>query len=201
MPITNPPRISLATPMLTRSARRTSLLRLYFIRGLLALAWAAVFARLSSRLDSWAVALLVVYPLIDAVSSLIDYRAMPSNPERRITAFNALLSTATAIAMAIAGTIGPPAVLAGFGAWAVIAGAAQFMLGLRRRGLELGRQWPMLIAGGLSFLVGISYCIQAAGARPTLAVLSVYATGGGLFFIAQAVLLVWRSRQRHPIAG
>lgn len=66
---------------------------------------------------------------------------------------------------------------------------------MRRRGPELGKQWPTLISGALSFLVGITYNIQAAGDNPSLDVLSVYATGGGVWFILQALLLGWKSRQ------
>lgn len=193
--------IVLAAPMSLRPANRSSLLRLYLIRGLVAVAWAAAFAKVHDPLDALAITLLVTYPLIDAVSSLIDYRTMPRDAERRITAFNAVLSTVAAIAMGVAGSFGVAAALAVFGAWAAIAGAAQLVLGLRRRGPELGKQWPMLIAGGLSFLVGISYGIQAFGDKPSLAVLSVYATGGGVFFIVQAGLLAWRSRQQRPAAN
>lgn len=188
-----------AKQMSSPSAKRSSLARLYFIRGLLAVAWAAIFARVHHTLDALAIALLVAYPLIDAVSSLIDYRTVPGLEERRITAFNGMLSTVAAIAMGTAGLKGPAAALAVFGVWAVVAGAAQFGLGLRRRGPDLGRQWPMLIAGALSFLVGITYGIQAAGTNPSLRVLCVYATGGGVFFIVQAALLTWRARQRHPL--
>jgi uncharacterized membrane protein HdeD (DUF308 family) len=87
------------------------------------------------------------------------------------------------------------AVLHVFGAWAVVSGAAQVAVGLRRRGPELGAQWPMLVAGGLSFLVGVFYNIQAAGDDPSLDVLSVYATGGGVFFVVQALLLGWKARR------
>ena len=55
----------------------------------------------------------------------------------------------------------------------------------------------MLIAGGLSFLAGVFYVIQAAGDRPSLDVLSVYTTGGGVFFLVQAALLAWRAGQRR----
>ena len=53
----------------------------------------------------------------------------------------------------------------------------------------------MLIAGGLSFVVGAFYDAQAAGDKPSLSVLSVYATGGGIFFIVQAGLLAWKARR------
>nr|WP_194915939.1 hypothetical protein [Catenulispora rubra] len=51
------------------------------------------------------------------------------------------------------------------------------------------------MSGGLSFIVGIFYAAQAAGHKPTLSVLSVYATGGAIFFIAQAGLLAWKARR------
>lgn len=192
----------MSTPTLaTAKTERAALIRLYVSRGVLALAWAAVFAAAHETLDALAVALLAAYPLIDAVSSLIDYNATDAGPERRVTAFNAALSTLAAIAAgtaAITGGAGPT--LATFGAWAVLSGAAQVTVGLYRRSPELGKQWPMLIAGGLSFLVGLFYIGQSFGDAPTLDVLSVYATGGGVFFIAQAALLVWKGRSTPVVA-
>ncbi|MFB7493374.1 DUF308 domain-containing protein [Streptomyces sp. NPDC056161] len=179
----------------TAAGERSSLLRLYLSRGILAVAWAAVFAGAHESVDALAITLLVVYPLIDAVSSFIDRRALPAGSERQVTTFNGVLSTLAALAVGIAGAGGVAPVLHVFGAWAILSGAAQVVVGLRRRGPELGKQWPMLIAGGLSFLVGITYNIQAAGDDPSLDVLAVYATGGGVFFIAQAVLLGWKARQ------
>ncbi len=174
---------------------RSSLLRLYLGRGVLVLAWATAFAGAHEELDAPAITLLVGYPLIDAVSSLIDHRALADGPERRVTEFNAVLSALAAFALGIAGAGGVAPVLFVFGAWAVASGAAQVVVGLRRRGPRLGRQWPMLIAGGLSCVVGVFYTVQAAGDSPSLDVLSVYATGGGVFFLAQAGLLGWRNRQ------
>lgn len=177
------------------TGERSSLLRLYLGRGVLAVAWALAFAGAHEHVDAVAITLLVVYPLIDAVSSLIDYRAVPDGSERRVTVLNGALSALAAIAVGLAGAGGEAPVLRVFGAWAVISGAAQVIVGLRRRGPALGKQWPTLISGGLSVVVGISYNIQAAGDNPSLDVLSVYATGGGVWFILQALLLGWKSRQ------
>ncbi|MFF7051786.1 DUF308 domain-containing protein [Streptomyces griseorubiginosus] len=174
---------------------RSSLLRLYLSRGVLALAWALAFAGAHEDVDAVAITLLVAYPLIDAVSSLLDHRATPNGPERRVIAFNGVLSALAAVALGIAGAGGVAPVLHVFGAWAIVSGAAQVIVGLRRRGPELGKQWPTLISGGLSFLVGIAYNIQAAGDNPSLDVLSVYATGGGVWFILQALLLGWKTRR------
>lgn len=184
------------TPSAT--GERSTLMKLYLVRGVLAVVWAAVFAGAHDSLDAVAITLLVVYPLIDAVSSWVDHQALPVGSERRITAFNGVLSTLAAIGVGVAGTASAAAVLAIFGAWAIVSGAAQLVVGLRRRGPELGKQWPVLIAGGLSFLVGIFYDVQAAGDNPSLDVLSVYATGGGVFFIIQAGLLALKARSpRH----
>ncbi|MET7305039.1 DUF308 domain-containing protein [Embleya sp. NPDC005575] len=180
----------------SRVARERSFLpRLYLCRGVLAVVWALAFARAHEDVDAPAITLLVAYPLIDAVSSLIDYRVTPAGSGRRITAFNGVLSVAAAIAVGVAGAGGVEPVLHVFGAWAAISGVAQVIVGLRRRGPEFGKQWPTLISGGLSFLVGIFYNIQAQGDKPSLDVLSTYATGGGIFFIAQALLLGWRARR------
>ncbi|UGT55921.1 DUF308 domain-containing protein [Nocardia asteroides] len=175
---------------------RSSLIRLSLGRGVLAIGWALAFAVVSDGLGAVAVALLVAYPLLDAGSSLLEHRTMPDGPERRVTAFNGMLSTLTAVALGLAGTVGGTGTVLGvFGTWAALAGAAQFVVGLRRRGPTLGKQWPTLISGGLSFLVGLTYLGRAAGDAPALQILSVYATGGGVFFIAQAALLAWKQRQ------
>lgn len=174
---------------------RFFLLRLYLGRGVLALAWALAFAGAHEEVDAAAITLLVAYPLIDAVSSLLDHRATPNGPERRVIAFNGVLSTLAAVALGIAGAGGVAPVLHVFGAWATVSGAAQLIVGLRRRGPDLGKQWPTLISGGLSFLVGITYNIQATGGNLSLDVLSLYATGGGVWFILQALLLGWKSRR------
>lgn len=185
---------STVTPTVSAS-ERSSLIRLSLGRGVLAIAWALAFAAAHDPLDTVAVILLVGYPLIDAVSSLIDFRAVPDGPERRVTAVNGALSAVTAVALGIAGATGSAAAVLGvFGIWAVLSGAAQLAVGLRRRGPVLGKQWPTLISGGLSFLVGATYVAKAAGESPSLDVLSIYATGGGVFFLAQAALLVWKAR-------
>ena len=48
--------------------------RLFFIRGVLAIAWAVVFATTADDLTTGVGVLLVLYPLVDAVASGIDAR-------------------------------------------------------------------------------------------------------------------------------
>ena len=47
-------------------------MRLFLIRGLVAIAWVAVFAAVSDSLTTGVAILLVTYPVIDLVASLID---------------------------------------------------------------------------------------------------------------------------------
>ncbi|MEC3952419.1 DUF308 domain-containing protein [Nocardia sp. CDC153] len=179
------------------TSERSSLIRLYLTRGVLAIAWAIAFAASHDTLDAIAVTLLVVYPLIDAVSSLLDQLAVPDGSERRLIALNGIVSAVIAVALGFAGTVGNAAAVLGvFGSWAVLSGAAQLIVGLARRGPTLGKQWPTLISGGLSFLVGATYIAQTTADSPSLDVLAIYATGGGIFFIAQAALLAWKHTRR-----
>lgn len=85
---------------------KSSLIKLYLGRGVLAVAWAAAFASAHDPIDALTITLLVAYPLIDAVSSLIDLRTLPSGPERSLTAFNGVLSTLAAAGVGLAGAGG-----------------------------------------------------------------------------------------------
>lgn len=165
---------------------------LYLIRGLVALAWAAGFAAVSDSLTVGTGAFLVAYPGIDLVASLIDARDQ-AGPARSLLRFDAAVSAITAVALGIAATGDVADVLAVFGAWAVVTGVAQVVVARWRRA-ELGNQWPMLLAGGLSALVGLFYVGQALGDDPDLGVLTVYATGGGVWFVLQSLLLMRRRR-------
>jgi uncharacterized membrane protein HdeD (DUF308 family) len=172
---------------------------LYLIRGLVALAWAAGFAAVSDSLTVGTGAFLVIYPGIDLVASLVDAHDQTGST-RSLLVFDAAVSAIAAVALAIAATGDFADVLAVFGAWAVVSGVAQVVVAVRRRAV-LGNQWPMLVAGGLSALVGLFYVGQALGDDPKLDVLSVYAAGGGAFFVIQSALLVRRRRRAAAATG
>jgi uncharacterized membrane protein HdeD (DUF308 family) len=170
-------------------------MQLFLLRGLVALAWAAAFSAASDSLTLGAGVLLVLYPGIDVVASLLDARTQPAgSPARGLLRFEVLVSSAAAVALAIAATGTFADVLAVFGAWAAITGVAQVIVAVQRR-RELGLQLPFLLSGGLSALVGLFYIGQALGDDPKLDVLSVYAAGGGVWFVLQAAVLAWRSRR------
>jgi hypothetical protein len=58
----------------------------------------------------------------------------------------------------------------------------------------LGRQWPMLLAGGVSVLFGIAFVTAAAVGHTMLIMIALYAATGGVDFTVQAWLLVRRRR-------
>ena len=175
-------------------------MQLFLIRGLVAIAWAAVFAAVSDSLTTGVTVaagiLVVIYPLIDVSASLIDARSQRGSARRLLLA-GAAVSAVAAAALALAATGSVADVLAVFGVWAIVSGAAQFVIALRRRA-HFGNQWPMLLAGVGSVSFGIAYVIASAGADPMLNMLAIYAAGGGIDFVVQAWLLA--RRRRRPAA-
>ena len=176
-------------------------MHLFLVRGLVAIAWAAVFAAaadsLSGSVTLGAGVLLVLYPLIDVIASVIDARTQ-RGPARRLLLAGAAVSAVAAIALAIAatGTVGD--VLATFGVWAALSGAAQLVVALRRRA-QFGLQVPMLLAGSFSVVAGVAFVIASTGADPVLSMLSIYAATGGADFVIEAWLLARRRRHAAPV--
>ncbi|GIF63260.1 membrane protein [Asanoa ishikariensis] len=177
----------------------SNLFRIYLVRGLVAIAWAVAFSTAHESLSATSVVLLVAYPLIDVVATLLDTRQTSGSPARTLQVFNTGLSAAAAVGLGVAAISGIGAVLATFGVWAVVSGAAQFTVALRRRA-ELGRQWPSLTAGALSVIAGATYLVQAADAHPSLQALITYTAAGGTFFVLQAAGLAWRQRRMRSRA-
>jgi uncharacterized membrane protein HdeD (DUF308 family) len=161
--------------------------KLFLIRGFVAIAWALAFATTFDSLTTGAAVLLVLYPVIDLVASIVDARHQTGRAQR-VLVVNAAVSAVAAIAIGIAATGDKGDVLAVFGIWALLTGIAQFVTALRRRAV-FGWQWPMLAAGGVSTIGGVFFTIMATTADPTLMPLVVYAATGGIDFIIEAWLL------------
>lgn len=167
--------------------------RLFFIRGVIAIAWAAAFATTFDSLTAGTAVLVVLYPVIDAVASLVDARNQ-SGATRKWLLVNATVSFVTAAALGAAATGDKSDVLVVFGIWALLSGIAQFVVAWRRRP-TFGWQWPMLAAGAVSTVGGVAFILIAGSADPTLTPLVVYAATGGVDFIIQAWLLRRRFRK------
>jgi uncharacterized membrane protein HdeD (DUF308 family) len=87
----------------------------------------------------------VLYPLIDVAGSVIDARGQHGSA-RRLLEVNTAISVAAAVALGIAAGGDEGDVFAVFGIWALVAGALQLAVAIRRRA-TLGKQWPLLLAG------------------------------------------------------
>jgi uncharacterized membrane protein HdeD (DUF308 family) len=182
--------------MSTSSPHEARTMRVFLIRGVIAIAWAATFATVAASLTTTvtvvAGVLLVLYPLIDAVATLIDARSQRGSA-RQWLLINAGTSILAAVALGVAATRGVAAAFVVFGVWAAVSGAAQLVVALRRRA-QLGNQVPLLLANGASVLLGVAFIIMAAVGHPKLGMLAIYAATGGIEFVNQAWLLARRRR-------
>jgi uncharacterized membrane protein HdeD (DUF308 family) len=174
-------------------------LQVFLTRGLIAIAWAAVFAAAADSLTVGVGVLLVLYPLIDAAASVIDARSQQGSA-RQLLLTNAAFSAVAAVALGVSATGSKANVLVVFGIWAFIAGAAQLAVVLRRRA-QLGNQWPLLLANGVSVLGGIVFIIGSTAHDPKLRMIAIYAATGGVEFVIQAWLLARRRGRPASPAG
>jgi len=192
--------VVMSTTATTASDQQAKTGQLFLIRGLIAIAWAVGFASAANSLTAGvtvgAAVLVVAYPLIDVVASLIDARTQHGSA-RRVLLTGAATSAIAAAALGVAATGSVADVLAVFGVWAAVSGAAQLVTAVRRRA-QFGMQWPMLLAGGVSVILGFMFVIAASGAEPRLTLLSVYAATGGIDFLIESWLL---ARRRHRLAA
>ncbi|MFI8534860.1 DUF308 domain-containing protein [Streptomyces aquilus] len=184
----------------TTTTRSSGLRSLYFIRVAFSLIWVALVGTTSVSLVSTdrptaiAAVLLVVYPLWDVIATLLERRlAGPGSEDRARTANMALGLAATAgMIIAVFSTIGTTLLV--FGVWALLSGAIQLVVAIRRRH-TVGAQWPMVISGGLSVLAGISFAAMSASATSGLSSVAGYSAFGAFWFLVSAVALTIRSRR------
>jgi uncharacterized membrane protein HdeD (DUF308 family) len=177
----------------TSSSQETRTLRVFLTRGVVAMAWAVVFAAVSDSLTVGVGVLLVLYPLIDVVATLLDARTQQGSARRLLLA-NAAVSAVVAIALGFAATGSIANVFTVFGVWAFASGAAQLATAIHRRAL-LGKQWPMRLAGAGSVIFGLALLAASTAAEPKLSMLALYAFTGGVDFVIQAWLLERRRRR------
>jgi uncharacterized membrane protein HdeD (DUF308 family) len=176
----------------TASAQEARTLHLFRVRGIIAIAWAVVFAMAADSLTLGVGVLLVAYPLIDVIASLVDARSQ-SGAARQLLLAGAAASAVAAVALGIAATASIADVFAVFGVWAILSGAAQLFVALRRR-TQFGKQLPMVLAGGVSAILGVAFLNAATRGDPKLKMLALYAASGGIDFIIEAWLLARRRR-------
>jgi hypothetical protein len=183
---------------------RSGLRRLYLIRVAFSVVWVLLVLATSRSLTSGeaptavAAALLIAYPLWDAIATVFELRVTGNGRALdRVRIGNVALSLAAAAAMLIAVFSTIEATLIVFGVWALVSGAIQLALAIRRR-RTVGAQWPMMLSGGLSVLAGIFFAATAGSASSGLSSVAGYSAVGALWFIV-AVLALRRSRSDDTV--
>ncbi|MFD8651439.1 DUF308 domain-containing protein [Streptomyces mirabilis] len=184
------------TIMTTSSGLRS----LYLIRVAFSLIWVALVVATSASLvpadkpTVIAAVLLVSYPLWDVIATLLERRMAGTGSTDRLGTTNMALGLATTAGMTVAvfSTIGTALLV--FGIWALLSGAIQLVVAIRRR-RTVGAQWPMVISGGLSVLAGASFAAMSASATSSLSSVAGYSAFGALWFLVSVIALSIRSRR------
>lgn len=126
------------------------------------------------------------------VRIVVDARSARAPGPVKGLCINMAVSALTAVGLLIAGTWGVADVLRVWGAWAVVSGLIQLLVGVARR--PMGGQWAMILSGGISVLAGAHFIRGVAQDDPSLTALAGYATLGGIFFLVSAIRLSRASR-------
>jgi uncharacterized membrane protein HdeD (DUF308 family) len=182
---------------------RHALRDLHVIRGAFSLVWVATTLTTSASLEgkdtptAIAAALLVIYPAWDVVATFLERRVGGNVAAGRVSAVNIALGLAATAAMVIAISSTISSTLLVFGTWALLAGAVQLVVALRRR-QTVGNQWPMIISGALSVLAGATFAAMSGSGTSTLSGIAGYSAFGAFWFAVSAVAL---SRRSAPRAG
>jgi hypothetical protein len=181
----------------TKADSTGSLARYYLIRAVVAGAWVAAAVAIGRSNIVAAAILLVSYPAWDALANWLDASGSGGVRANPTQALNVAVSFIAAVAVAVALQRSMNAVLAIFGIWAIAAGLAQLLTGIRRW-RTFGAQWAMILSGAQSTLAGAFFVTQAGGVKiPTIVDVAPYAAFGAFYFLVSAVLLMLGRRRRN----
>lgn len=180
-------------------ATARSLRNLYFLRASFSIVWVILVSVFAKNNREIATALFIIYPAWDAVATFLDIKANPPAASKTPQYINAAISIITTIAVTLALQKGIPGALIVFGAWAILTGLIQLILGLRRR-KQLGGQWPMIISGGQSALAGAAFINMAHAPNAGINTLAGYAAFGAFYFILAAVRLYKTNKAAPTVA-
>ncbi|MEU4093247.1 DUF308 domain-containing protein [Streptomyces sp. NPDC026673] len=183
----------------TAATTPSGLRSLHLIRVVFSLIWVALLVTTSASLVSAdqptviAAVLLVVYPLWDVIATLLERRLAGTGSANRVSTVNVGLGLTTTAAMVIAvfSTIGTSLLV--FGVWALLSGAIQLVVAIRRR-RTVGAQWPMVISGGQSVLAGATIAATSASTTSSLSTIAGYSAFGAFWFLVSVIALGIRSR-------
>lgn len=171
----------------------------YFTRFAVSAVWVILAFTIGRSHPPLAAAMLITYPLWDALANLADARRNGRFGSNKTQMLNFVGSLLTAAAVAIALGRGMNAVLAVFGIWAVFAGLLQLATAVRRR-KSTGAQWAMILSGFQSALAGLFFIKMASGpAVASIIDVAPYAAFGAFYFFVSAIWLTLADIRRGPV--
>jgi hypothetical protein len=163
------------------------LTRYYIVRTAFSAVWVALAFSVGQRFPAAAMALLIAYPVWDALANYVDALRSGGTANNRTQAINAVISLATAIAVIVALRLNW--VLGVFGVWAILSGLLQLATAVRRW-KRMGAQWAMILSGGQSALAGAFFLSLAhAPLNHAIGRVAGYAAVGALYFLVSALWL------------
>lgn len=167
--------------------------KLYAVRAVVQLVWAAAVILLASRFPAVVAALLVVYPLWDVAATLYDLNRNreASLGARQVQYANVVLGVATAVALVVFNLNHEGYAVASFGVWALSAGLLQLAVGVLRR-RQTGGQWAMILSGAQSTPAGVAFTLGGLTGKLHGKDLGGYAVFGAVYFLISAALLTRR---------
>jgi len=173
--------------------------RYYYLRAGFSLLWDAAAFVMAPRHAAVATALLIVYPLWDALANFLDARASGGMASNRTQAINVAVSLVTTLAVLVAmQTGGMHGILGVYGAWAILSGLLQLGTALHRR-KHYGAQWAMILSGAQSAAAGVLFIQRSLlPAEWGIADVAGYAAVGAIYFLISALWLTFSRRHRTP---
>ncbi|WP_174362923.1 DUF308 domain-containing protein [uncultured Caballeronia sp.] len=161
----------------------------YLTRAAFSAVWVALAFAVGQHAAAIGAALLIVYPLWDALANYIDMSRSGGARENLTQAFNVFASLVIAIAVMVVLSVDTGLILDVFGAWAVLSGLLQLATAVRRW-KRFGAQWAMILSGGQSALAGVFFIAQAhSTAPPAIIKIAGYAGVGAIYFLVSALWL------------
>ncbi|MET9062318.1 DUF308 domain-containing protein [Streptomyces antibioticus] len=186
------------TATLDPTTTLSGLRSLHLIRVAFSLIWVALVGTTSASLVSTekptaiAAVLLIVYPLWDVAATLLERRLTGTTDQVGTANVTLGLAATAGMTAAVFSTVGTALLV--FGVWALLSGALQLAVAIRRR-RTVGAQWPMIISGGLSVLAGGSFAAMSTSPTSDLSGIAGYSAFGAFWFLVSAVTLTLRQRR------
>jgi uncharacterized membrane protein HdeD (DUF308 family) len=178
-----------STTELERATERSWLKRYYFTRFAVSAVWVVLAFTIAKHLPPLAAIMLVGYPLWDAVANVVDARRSGGLARNKAQLLNFVVSSITAIAVAVALTRSNNDVLIVFGIWAGFSGILQLAAAVGRW-KTTGAQWAMILSGAQSALASAFLIKMAYGLEPVgIANIAPYAAFGAFYFLVSSISL------------